>query len=183
MQDISRLSSLLEITVYVKPLERKALDSRRGFQPSTALLTFCSSLDDLYNSAASVMDAINISTNVTSLSHVWMAAQRHPRFQPDQPQARQTAQALYCLSLKQLQPMMQGIGAQAISNIMSSSAKLGLNPDEFVPGVVHTLADRFQQLMPAANMTQRPNAQDAANFVWALATCNHASCSSNKQPA
>ena len=114
-----------------------------GFQPDTALLTFCASVEDLYSKAASIMDAINISTNVTSLARVYMAAQRNPAFQQDQPQTRHSAEALYDQSLKQLQPMLQGIGAQAISNIMLSSAKLGLNPDDFVPGMVHTLADRF----------------------------------------
>ena len=181
MQGVSRLSSPRELTVYVKTLEQKPLDSMHGFQPGTAFLTFCSSMESLYSTAASVMDAINISTNVTSLGRVWMAAQRHSRFQPDRPQRRQSAEALYDQSLKQLQPMLQGIGAQAISNIMLSSAKLGLNPDDFVPGMVHTLADRFQQLMNAENTKQRPNAQNAANFV--LGSCNYVSCHSNRQTA
>ena len=65
--------------------------------------------------------------------------------------------------------MLQDMGAQRISNIMLSSAKLGFNPDDSVPGMVHTLADTFLQLMHAAYMKQHPNAQNAANCVCVLA--------------
>lgn len=70
------------------------------------------------------------------------------------------------------------MGAQAISNIMWSSEKLGLNPDEYVQGIAHILSNRFLQLMRAADHRQRPNAQDAANLVWALATMHHAAATS-----
>ena len=56
---------------------------------------------------------------------------------------------------------------------MLSSAKLGFNPDDYVTGMVRTMADRFLQLMGAASRKQRPNAQQSANILWALATMHH----------
>ena len=173
MQDLGSLSSPPQITAYMKAPEKKALDSMHGCMPGTALLTLCSSMQDLYCTASCEVNYIHISTVITALGRVRPAAQRHFA-QQDQPQACHAADALYRLSLEQLQPMLQDMDAQGISNIMLSSAKLGLNPDDFVPGMVHPLADRFQQLMKAANTKQRPNAQSVANFVWALATMHHA---------
>ena len=170
---LGRLPSPPQITAYIKAQKEKALDSMRGFKPATALLIFCSSMQHLYRTASCQLNYIHMSAIITALGHVWPAAQRHPSWQ-NQPQARHSAEALYDQSLKQLQPMLQDMGARQISNILWSSAKLGFNPDDFVPGMVHTLADRFLQLMHDANMSQRPNAQNAANFVWALATMHHA---------
>ncbi|MCJ1368708.1 hypothetical protein MMC16_007853 [Acarospora aff. strigata] len=170
---LGRLPSPPQITAYIKAQKEKALDSMRGFKPATALLIFCSSMQHLYRTASCQLNYIHMSAIITALGHVWPAAQRHPSWQ-NQPQARHSAEALYDQSLKQLQPMLQDMGARQISNILWSSAKLGFNPDDFVPGMVHTLADRFLQLMHDANMSQCPNAQNAANFVWALATMHHA---------
>ena len=54
-----------------------------------------------------------------------------------------------------------------------SSATLGLNPDDTVPGLVHALTSRFLQLLDVPEEKQRPNAQAAANVLWALATMGH----------
>ena len=47
-----------------------------------------------------------------------------------------------------------------------SSATLGFNVDDAVPGMVHALTVRFLWLIDAAEEEQRPNAQAAANVLW-----------------
>ena len=174
MQGLSQSSSPAQITSYVKHQQKRAVDSMRGFQPATALLTFCSSMEDVYHTIGCELDEIHISAIITALANVWTAAQHKRNFQHSDPKLRSSVEAVFQQSLKQLQPMMQGMGAQVVSNILWSSAKLGLNPDEHVPGMVHTSTTRFLQLMHATNKTQLPNARDTANLLWALTTMHHA---------
>ena len=141
------------MTAYVKTLERNALDPMRGFKPGTALLT---SVAGLYRTASCEVNHIHISAIITALGRVWPAAQRHSKSQQDQLQACHAAEALYHQSLKQLQPMLQDMGARQISNILWASANLGNDPDDFVQGMVHTLADRFQQLTHARKHKKAP---------------------------
>ncbi len=57
-----------------------------------------------------------------------------------------------------LKPMLPDVEAQAVSNILWSSAKLGLNPDAFVPGMTDALAAKLLQLTrvkPDANQIHR----------------------------
>jgi len=68
--------------------------------------------------------------------------------------------------------MLPDVGAQAVSNILWSSAKLGLNPDAFVPGMTDPLVVELLQLTKVKPRHQ-PNAQDCSNFVWALASLSH----------
>jgi len=88
---------------------------------------------------------------------------------------------LYCSILLQLEPKLPDVGARAVSNILWSSAKLGLNPDTFVPGMTDALAAKLLQLTKDEARCQ-PSAQDCANSLWALTTldkglvdamCNH----------
>ena len=79
---------------------------------------------------------------------------------------------LYCSTLLQLKPVLLDVGAREISNILWSSAKMGLNPDAFVPGMTDALAAKLLQLTRGAARRQ-PNAQEAANVVWAVATLGH----------
>ncbi|KAL3149778.1 hypothetical protein ABBQ38_013604 [Trebouxia sp. C0009 RCD-2024] len=142
------------------------------------MLEFCSGLEHVYNTVAPKMDAINISTNVTSLSQLWADAQHHRNFQDNDGHVRSSIEAVFQQSLKQLQPRMNSVGAQAISNIVWSSAKLGLDPDKYMPGMVRILTSRFMQLVHAADKRQHPSAQGAANLVWALARMHHAAATS-----
>ena len=173
IQELGKMPDPPQITAYIQAQERKAIASMHGFKPGTALASFCSSMEDLYSTSECEVNYIHISAIITALGRIWPAAQRSPCFQQDQPQTRRNAEAVYHQSLKQLQPKLQDIGARAISNIMFSSAKLGFNPDDYVTGMVRTMADRYLQLMGAASRKQRPNAQASANFVWALATMHH----------
>lgn len=114
-------------------------------------------------------------TSVLS-SQLWPVSgrQRNRNFQHSDPKLRSSVEAVFQQSLKRLQPMMQGMGAQTVSNLVWSSAKLGLKPDEHVPGMVHTSTTRFLQLMHATNLRQLPKARDTANQLWALATMRYA---------
>jgi len=67
---------------------------------------------------------------------------------------------------------MSAVGAREISNILWSSAKLGLHPDAFVPGMTDALAAKLLQLTKDEARRQ-PNAQEDANLLWALATLGH----------
>ena len=123
------------------------------------------------------IDPVNISANVTSLAHVWVAAQNNPRFQQDYFQASRRAEGLYQQSIMQLQSNMQSVGAQTISNIMWSSTHLGYNPDDIVSGMVHRLTMKFLQLIHAVTPEWRPNAQGSATFLWAFTTMHHPAAS------
>lgn len=183
MQGISKSCSPAQLTSYIKNQQKRAVDSMRGFQPATALLTFCSSMEDMYHTIGCDLDEIHISAIITALANVCAAAQHNRNFQHNDPKLRSSVEGRLQQSLKQLQPMMQGMGAQVVSKILWSSAKLGLNPDEHVPGMVHTSTTRFLQLMHAKNMRQLPNARDTANLLWALTTMHHAATKELVDPA
>ncbi len=53
---------------------------------------------------------------------------------------------VYCSILFQLEPRLPDVQVQSVSNILWSSAKLGLNPDAFVPGMTDALAAKLLQL-------------------------------------
>ncbi|KAL3149804.1 hypothetical protein ABBQ38_013629 [Trebouxia sp. C0009 RCD-2024] len=177
-QVIGNASSPKAINAYTKRLQEHVHSSICGSQPGPAMLEFSYSLEGLYSTAAPQMDAINISTILSVLAHEWVAAQQNHNFQYDDINVIARVKAVFQQSLKQLQPSLQRLGAQGISNIVWSSAKLGHNPDEYVPGMVDTLTTMFLQLIHASNMKRRPNAQNAANLVWALATLHHPAATS-----
>ncbi len=70
--------------------------------------------------------------------------------------------------------MLPDVGAREISSILWSSAKLGLNPDTFVPGMTDALAAKLLQLTKDEARRQ-PSAQSCANSLWALASLGHES--------
>ncbi len=53
--------------------------------------------------------------------------------------------------------MPSDVGAQSVSHFLWSSAKLGLNPDAFVPGMTYALAAKLLQLTRGEGRRQ-PNA-------------------------
>ncbi|KAL3149780.1 hypothetical protein ABBQ38_013606 [Trebouxia sp. C0009 RCD-2024] len=177
-QDLDNLSSPQDINRYIKSLQKRLASFVRGSQPGPAMLEFCSCLEQVYDTVAPKMDAINISTNLTSLSQLWADAQHNRNFRDHDGQVRSNIEAVFRQSLKQLQPMMHSLEVRGISNIVWSSAKLGLDPNEYGQGMVRILLNRFMQLVRAADKRQRPNAQDVANLVWALATMHHAAATS-----
>jgi len=103
-------------------------------------------------------------------SQPWTSAQANSSFS-----ANSTAFELkrFCCNLFfQLEPMMSAVGARQASNILRSSAKLGLHPDAFVPGMADALAAKLLQVTKE-EATRQPNAQEDANLLWALATLGH----------
>ncbi|KAL3149791.1 hypothetical protein ABBQ38_013617 [Trebouxia sp. C0009 RCD-2024] len=172
-QVVGSASSPKAINAYTKGLQEHIHSSICGSQPGPAMLEFCYSLEGLYSTAAPQMDAINISTILSTLAHEWAAAQQNHNFQHNDIDVNARVKAVVQQSLKQLQPRLQSLGAWGISNIMWSSAKLGVDPDEYVPGMVRTLATMFLQLIQDMHQKRRPNAQGSSNLVWALATMNH----------
>ncbi|KAL3143914.1 hypothetical protein ABBQ32_003730 [Trebouxia sp. C0010 RCD-2024] len=172
-QGLGSTCSPAQITAYIKQEKQKTVESLQHSQPGFAILAFCSSMQHLHCTAGPQMNYINLSAVTTALAHVWTAAQLHHKFQEDDSKLRSSIEAVCQQSLTQLQPMMQDMDVQGISNIVWSSAKLGLDPDEYVPGMMDTLTTMFLQLIHASNMKRRPNDQNAANLVWALATMHH----------
>ena len=83
MQDVSVLSDPPQVTVWIKAQERKAVASMRGYHPGTALVDFCSSMQDLYSTRKCEVNYIHISAIITALGHVWSPAQRSPSFRQD----------------------------------------------------------------------------------------------------
>ncbi|KAL3149807.1 hypothetical protein ABBQ38_013632 [Trebouxia sp. C0009 RCD-2024] len=177
-QGLGSLSSPAQITAYIKREKQKTVESLRHSQPGLAILAFCSSMQHLHCTAGPQMNYINLSAVIAALAHVWTAVQLHRKLQDDDSKMRSSIEAVCQQSLTQLQPMMQDMDVRGVINIVWSSAKLGQDPDEYVPGIMDTLTTMFLQLINAANMKRRPNAQDAANLVWALATMHHPAATS-----
>ena len=71
-----------------------------------------------------------------------------------------------------MKPTLPDVDAQAVSNNLWSSAKLGLNPDAVVPGMTNALAAKLLQRIMDGVRSQ-PNAQSCANFLWALTSLRH----------
>ena len=69
--------------------------------------------------------------------------------------------------------MTAEVGAQAVSNILYPSAKLGLDIDSLQPGTAARFTNRFLLLMNVPTIAKQPNAQEVASLFWALATVQH----------
>ena len=137
------------------------------------MFAFLTNMQQLSSVTASSMDYINISTMFNATAKVWVAARRNPEFAPVQQEAYRHVMALLAILLQMLQPVMSEMGAQAVSNILWSSAKLGIHLDSLAPGVTHGLITRFLQLTAARDIAKQPNAQATANLLWAVATMKH----------
>jgi hypothetical protein len=118
------------------------------------------------------MDFINISTIFTSAAQLWDKAQANQDFQQDQPKTHRKLVA-FLRSVFTLVPMPGKVSSRTISNISWASAKLGIDPDIFEPGLTCKLVADFAKSVQAPNAKNRPNAQDSANFFWALGVWKH----------
>ena len=141
----------------------------RGRQPDKALLGFYASMEHLCSVAGPLLNHINLSAIITATAQLWTSAQAKSSFKPG---GNSAAFELFCSILLQLEPMLPDVGAREASNILWSSAKLGLSPDASVPGVTDALAAKVLQLTKAAARRQ-PSAQSCANSLWALASLGH----------
>ncbi len=174
MQD-SRIQKMVhpaQISAYIKEQQRMALAGVRGHQPDKALLGFYASMENLCSVAGPLLDYISLSAIITATAKLWTSAQANSSFKPSANMLDSGMKHLYCSILLELKPKLPGVDARAVSNILWSSAKLGLNPDAFVPGMTDALAAKVLQLTKE-DVRRQPNAQDCANFLWALATLGH----------
>ena len=103
------------------------------------------------------------------MASVQLQTEAQANFTPGTNMAGFELEKFYRSVLLQLEP---GVGAQAVSNILWSSAKLGVNPDAFVPGMTDALAAKLLQLTKD-QATCQPSAQTCANSLWALASLGH----------
>ena len=165
-----------QITTYIKQQKTMAFISAKGPGPEAALTGFCYSMDGLLYAAASCMNYINYAAVVTALAHIWAEAQRYDRFR-SHADTREKLKALYQRCLQSLQQLLPDSDEQGCRTLLWSSATLGFNPDDMVPGMVHALTVRSLQLIDAEGK-QRPNAQAAANVLWAFATMGHSAATS-----
>ncbi len=149
-----------------------ALAGVRVHQPDQALLGFYASMEHLCSVAGPLLDHISLSAIITATAQLWTSAQANSSFKPNDNSAAFELKRVYCSTLLQLKPMLPIVEARQISNILWSSAKLGLNPDAFVPGMTDALAAKLLQVTKGA-ARRHPNAQEAATFLWALATLGH----------
>ena len=159
-------------TACIKEQQRMALAGVRGQQPEKALLSFYASMEHLCSAARSLLNHISLSAIITATAQLWTSAQANSSFKPNANMAGFELKHLYRSTLLQLELVLPDIEARQISNVLWSSAKLGLNPDAFVPGMTDALAAKLLQLAKDEARHQ-PNAQEYANFMWALATLGH----------
>ena len=160
------------VTARIKEQQRMALAGVRGRQPDKALLGFYASMEHLCSVAGPFLNHINLSAIITATAQLWTSAQANSSFKPSAYTAGIEMKRFYCSVLVWLQPMVPDIEARQISNVLWSSAKLGLSPDAAVPGMTDALAAKLLQLAKDEARHQ-PNAQSCANFLWALATLGH----------
>ena len=149
-----------------------ALAGVKGHQPDQALLGFYASMEHLCSVAGPLLNHISLSAIITATAQMWTSAQANSRFKLTANMAGLELNRFYCSTLLQLEPKLPDVGAREISNILWSSAKLGLNPDAAVPGMTDALAAKLLQLTKDEARRQ-PRAQNCANSLWALATLGH----------
>ena len=167
------LSDPRQINKCISQQFKAAVWAVKGLDPGDAMFAFLTNMQDLSSVTASSMNYINISTVFSATAKVWVAARRNPKFAPVQQEAYRHVMALLASLLQMLQPMMPEMGAQAVSNILWSSAKLGLHLDSLAPGVTHGLMTRFLQLAATQDTAKQHNAQHTAILLWAVATMKH----------
>ncbi|DBA85651.1 TPA: hypothetical protein ACH3X1_005225 [Trebouxia sp. C0004] len=86
------------------------------------------------------IDDISLSAIITATAKLWTLAQANSSFEAKANMVGIELKSSYCGTPLRLKPMLPNIQAQAVGNILWSSAKLGLNPDAFVPGMIDALA-------------------------------------------
>ena len=169
---IRKMRHPAQVSSYIKEQQKMALAGVRGHQPHKALLSFYASMEHLCSVAGSLLDYISLSAVITATAQLWTSAQANSSFKPSANMAGFELKHFHRSTLLQLKPLLPDIEARQISNILWSSAKLGLNPDAYVPGMTDALAAKLLQLAKDEARHQ-PNAQNCANFMWALATLGH----------
>ncbi len=169
---VKKMSHPSHVTTYIKEQQRIASTGVRGRRPDEALLSFYASMEHLCSTAGSLLDYISLSAVITAIAQLSPSAPAKSGFKPSANSAAFELKRFWGVLLLQLEPMTSAVGAREISNILWSSAKLGLHPDAFVPGMTDALAAKVLQLTRGEGRRQ-PSAQRCANSLWALATLGH----------
>ena len=156
MTRLSRLSCRAQDSKRCTALHMSLLASRnsRGWhwlgsevrQPDQALLGFYASMEHLCCVAGPLLNYSNLSAVITATAQLWTSAQANISLKPSANKVAPGLTHLYSSTLLQLEPMLPNIEAQQISNVFWSSARLGLSPDAFVPGMTDALAAKLLQL-------------------------------------
>ena len=170
LQEQQKASAYLTISSTIKTVQEQAGALMLTSQSGPALAHFSSCVEQLYTTE---VNAVNISTILTALTHLWMRVEAKRSPQQDQFEARSSMEAVYKQSLEKLQPMLQSMDAQAISNTLWASAKFGMNPDDHMPNMVQAFIEKFTQLMIERDKRRHPKAQECANLMWSLTTMKH----------
>ncbi len=164
-----------QVSAYVKVQQRMALAVIRGHQPDKALLSFYASMEHLCSVARPLLNHFSLSAIITATAQLWTSAQAHSSSQAHANMAALALKPFHCSSILQLEPMLPDVDAQAVSNILWSSAKLGLNllwalgllnhapPD----GAASAILEWFTRLCELPG--QEPNAQSLGNTLLACA--------------
>ena len=174
---VERLQDPRQITAYVKHRKEAALSSARGDSSLEADLTaFCNNMNVLICRAGPRMNHIHFAAIVTASAHIWEAAQsdsNHTIWSG----LHHKIERVYWRCIQGLHPLLANLAPQQISTVLWSSATLGFNPDDCVPGMMQALMHRFLQLINTADTRQHPSAQSCANVIWAVAVMRHPAAS------
>lgn len=135
-------------------------------------------MDALVLSAGHRMNHVHFAAISTATAQLWVSVRQNIKH-ASHSGIDQKLQFLYKQCVQGLQPLLADMAAQEISNVLWSSAKLGLTPDEFVPDMVHALTTSFLELIDLADKTQQPKAQ----FRPDMGACYYGTPSSNKGAA
>ncbi len=160
MQDfrIKKMRHPAQISTYIAEQQSTALAGVRAHQPGQALMSFYASMEHLCSIAGPLLNYINLSAIITATAQLWTSAQANISFKTSANKVGIEMTRFFGSTLLWLKPMLPDVEAQAVSNILWSSAKLGLNPDAFVPGMTDALAAKLLQLTrvkPDANQIHR----------------------------
>ncbi len=163
------------ITKYIRHQQEATLTSVRCSHPEEALLRFIKDMEQLCSGARSSINPVHISAVFMATAKVWVAAMGNHKFWSAQFAAHREVEMFLLHKLNLLRLMLPDTRAQAVSNIMWSSAKLGLTVSE--PEMVNSRLERFLLSTEAPTAAERPKAQEVSNLVWAIATMQHTTTS------
>lgn len=152
------------------------MTTARGSDPERALQDFISDMEQLCSGAKSMLNYIHISAVFSASAKVLVTALGNRNFHSVQQAAHHGVAAFLCDMSHLLHPMLTETAARNVSSILWASAKIGVRPDCLA--FVADLTDRFLYLTRRPTATERPNAQDVSNVLWALATMKHTTTSS-----
>ena len=140
-RDWQKLRHPIQINGFIKEQKQTATQRLHSQRPQAALSGFLATMDALLSSAANRMDRINFVTVGIATAQLWLTAHQNGNLVADDGlRSKLESQQQRCLHI--LQPVLADMRARKISNVLWSSAKLGLKPDDFPPGMVHTLTSR-----------------------------------------